>query len=50
MIKEDCNSLSKVAKKLKIKLTTARLIIKKYNESGTFPMRNFRTKSQKKEV
>jgi transposase len=31
--------LSKIAKKLKIKLTTARLIIAKYKRTGEFPMR-----------
>jgi len=40
-------SLSKVAKKLKLKLTTARLILKKYKQTGAFPMRNFRKKPNK---
>ena len=47
MVKEEGISLSKVSKKLKIKLTTARLILKKYNESGSFPMRNFKSKARK---
>jgi hypothetical protein len=35
-------SISKAAKRIKIKLTTARLIIKKYKETGTFPMKKFK--------
>ena len=27
---------------MKIKLTTARLILKKYKETGTFPMKKFK--------
>ncbi len=47
MIMNDGFSLSKVAKKLKLKLTTARLILKKYKETGDFPMRNFKKKLPK---
>lgn len=36
--------ISKAAKKLKLKLTTARLILKKYKLTGEFPMRNFKNK------
>jgi transposase len=42
-------TLSKVSKKLKLKLTTARLILKKYKETGAFPMRNFKKKMVKSE-
>ena len=51
MVNEQGISLSKASKKLKIKLTTARLILKKYNETGAYPMRNFKSKvsPQKKE-
>ncbi len=35
-------SISKAAKRIKIKLTTARLIVKKFKETGTFPMKKFR--------
>lgn len=35
-------SISSTIKKLKIKLTTARLILQKYKETGTFPMRKFK--------
>jgi hypothetical protein len=37
--------LSKVVKKLKIKLTTARLIITRYKQTGEFPMRDFRKRA-----
>jgi len=36
------NSISKTAKKLRIKITTARLIIRKYKNNGTFPMKRFK--------
>lgn len=49
MIVNEGLSLSKVSKKLKLKLTTARLILKKYKESGDFPMRNFKKKASKGE-
>jgi transposase len=35
-------SISKAAKRIKIKLTTARLIVKKYKETGTYPMKKFK--------
>ena len=47
MIINEGLSLSKVSKKLKLKLTTARLILKKYKETGSFPMRNFKKKAEK---
>lgn len=46
MVNEEGIPISKASKKLKIKLTTARLILKKYNETGEFPMRNFRKKTK----
>ena len=49
MIMNEGFSLSNVSKKLKLKLTTARLILKKYKETGTFPMRNFKKKITKSE-
>jgi len=49
MIMNEGFSLSKVSKKLKLKLTTARLILKKYKETGAFPMRNFKKKMVKSE-
>jgi len=49
MIINEGLSLSKVSKKLKLKLTTARLILKKYMETGNFPMRNFKKKGEKNE-
>jgi len=49
MIINEGFTLSKVSKKLKLKLTTARLILKKYKQTGAFPMRNFRKKSSKNE-
>ena len=35
-------SITKAAKRIKIKLATARLIVKKFKETGTFPMKKFR--------
>jgi transposase len=37
-------SLSYIAKKLKIKQSTARMILRKYKESGEFRTKNFRNK------
>jgi transposase len=39
--------ISKMAKKLRIKISTARLIIRKYKESGKFYAKNFRIKTSK---
>lgn len=43
MVINEGASLSKVVKKLKLKLTTARLILQKYRETGGFPRRAFKT-------
>lgn len=42
MVMEEGESIANSIKKLKIKLTTARLILQKYKETGGFPMRKFR--------
>lgn len=35
-------TIARAIKKLNIKLTTARLILQKYKETGLFPMRKFK--------
>ena len=42
MVNEQGFTLSKASKKLKIKLTTARLIVKKFNELGVFSKRTLK--------
>lgn len=42
MVLEEGFSIANAIKKLSIKLTTARLIIQKYKETGMFPMRKFK--------
>jgi hypothetical protein len=42
MVQEEGQSIANSIKKLKIKLTTARLILQKYKETGTYPMRKFK--------
>jgi hypothetical protein len=42
LVLEEGLSLAHSIKKLKLKLTTARLILHKYKETGAFPMRKFK--------
>jgi transposase len=42
MVFEQGFSIARAVKKLKIKLTTARLILQRYKETGGFPMRKFK--------
>lgn len=42
MVNNEGYSIARAIKKLNIKLTTARLILQKYKETGTFPMRKFK--------
>jgi transposase len=42
MVSEEGYSIAKAIKKLNIKLTTARLILQRYKETGKFPMRKFK--------
>jgi hypothetical protein len=39
---EEGSPISKVAKKLRIKISTARLIVRKFKESGQFFIKNFK--------
>jgi len=52
MVLEENAVVNKAAKKLAIKLCTARLILKKYKENGSYPMKKFKQslKKNKKEV
>jgi transposase len=50
LVEEQGQALSKVVKKLKIKLTTARLIITKYRQTGEFPMRDFKKRGIKERL
>jgi transposase len=42
MVQEENQAVTKAAKKLSIKLCTARIILKKYKETGLFPMKPMR--------
>lgn len=42
MVNNEGYSIARAIKKLNIKLTTARLILQRYKETGTFPMRKFK--------
>ena len=42
MINNEGYSIARAIKKLNIKLTAARLILQRYKETGTFPMRKFK--------
>ena len=42
LVFRDGYSIARAIKKLNLKLTTARFIIQKYRESGTFPMKHFK--------
>lgn len=42
MVYKDGFTIARAIKKLNIKLTTARLILQKYKETGLFPMRKFK--------
>lgn len=42
LVFKDGYSIARAIKKLNLKLTTARFIIQKYRESGTFPMKHFK--------
>ena len=42
MVEVEGLSIVASVKRLKIKLTTARLILQKYRKTGTFPMRKFK--------
>jgi hypothetical protein len=46
MVLEEGLVLSKVARKLKLKVTTARLIIQQYKATGEYHMRVFRKKTR----
>ncbi len=47
---EDGFTISKAIKKLGLKLTTARLILQKFKETGEFPMRKFKESSKNKNI
>lgn len=42
MVFKEGYSIARTIKKLSLKLTTARFILQKYKESGTFPMKQFK--------
>jgi transposase len=42
MVFKEGFSIARAIKKLSLKLTTARFIIQKFKESGTFPMKQFK--------
>lgn len=42
LVTKEGYSIAKAIKKLSLKLTTARFILQKYRESGTFPMKKFK--------
>lgn len=42
MVFKDGFTIARAIKKLSIKLTTARLILQKFKETGLFPMRKFK--------
>jgi len=42
LVLEEGYSIARAIRKLSLRLTTARLIIKNYKENGTFPMRKFK--------
>jgi hypothetical protein len=44
VINQDCG-LTKTAKKLNLKLSTAKLILRKYKQTGKFQIRRFRKSS-----
>lgn len=42
MVTKEGFSIARAIKKLGLKLTTARFILQKYKESGTYPMKQFK--------
>ena len=42
MVFKESFTIARAIKKLSLKLTTARFIIQKFKESGTFPMKHFK--------
>lgn len=46
MVTKEGFSIARAIKKLGLKLTTARFILQKYKESGTYPMKQFKKNSR----